>query len=147
MARQRYSPEQVASALTQGKGLVTVAARLLGCVPNTVQAYIDRYPKVAEARAVQREAVTDLAELALYKAIQEGEAWAVCFYLKTQGKDRGYVERQALDVRSQHLTQVELTVSESTRLLLEQVEEEALIHAVDALLGPTGPGRSGSRGN
>jgi hypothetical protein len=98
MAKQRYTQEQVTTALEQSKGMVTVAARLLGCVPNTVQAYIDRYPQVAEARAQQREGMTDVAELALYKAIQSGEAWAVCFYLKTQGKSRGYVER----VEQQH---------------------------------------------
>jgi hypothetical protein len=35
----------------------------------------------------------DDAESALYKAALAGEAWAVCFFLKTQAKDRGYVER------------------------------------------------------
>ena len=94
MANQRYTPEEVTDALNRSKGMVTVAARLLGCVPNTVQAYIDRYDEVREARNQEREAMTDVAELALYKAIQGGEAWAVCFYLKTQGKSRGYVERQ-----------------------------------------------------
>jgi hypothetical protein len=98
MARQRFKPDEVITALSQAKGMTTVAARLLGCVPNTVQAYIDRYPAVAEARAQEREGMTDVAELALYKAIQSGEAWAVCFYLKTQGKGRGYVER----VEQQH---------------------------------------------
>lgn len=93
MARQRYTQEQVIGALAQAKGMTTVAARLLNCAPNTVQAYIDRYPAVAETRRQEREAMTDVAELALYKAIQSGEAWAVCFYLKTQGKQRGYVER------------------------------------------------------
>ena len=38
-----------------------------------------------------------MAELALYKAIQDGEGWAVCFYLKTQGKQRGYIERQEIE--------------------------------------------------
>jgi hypothetical protein len=27
-----------------------------------------------------------------------GEAWAVCFYLKCQARDRGYIEKQELDV-------------------------------------------------
>src|SRR5262249_17341747 len=33
-------------------------------------------------------------ENVLYEAALRGEAWAVCFYLKCQAKDRGYVERQ-----------------------------------------------------
>jgi hypothetical protein len=96
MAKQRFTQEQVVSALQQSKGMVTVAARLLRCVPNTVQAYIDRYPAVAEAKRLEREGMLDVAELALLKAIQAGEGWAVCFTLKTIGKSRGYVERQEI---------------------------------------------------
>jgi len=36
----------------------------------------------------------DNAESVLYKAVLNGEAWAVCFFLKCQGKSRGYIERQ-----------------------------------------------------
>ena len=35
----------------------------------------------------------DVGELSLLRAVQNGEAWAVCFLLKTQGKQRGYIER------------------------------------------------------
>ena len=38
----------------------------------------------------------DNTESALYVAALRGEAWAVCFLLKTQGKSRGYVERAEL---------------------------------------------------
>ena len=94
--RQRYKAEQIVDALGQSKGMVTVAARLLRCDPDTVRNYAKRYPAVEEKIREEREGMTDVAELALYKAIQSGEAWAVCFYLKTQGKGRGYVERQEI---------------------------------------------------
>jgi hypothetical protein len=48
---------------------------------------------VALAIKEERERMTDVAEMALFDAIKEGEGWAVCFYLKTQGKERGYIER------------------------------------------------------
>jgi len=35
----------------------------------------------------------DMAELKLLDAVVMGQPWAILFYLKTQGKDRGYVER------------------------------------------------------
>ena len=35
----------------------------------------------------------DLAEAKLLVAINNCEAWAVCFFLKTQGKKRQYTER------------------------------------------------------
>ncbi len=94
--RERFTAQQVVDALTQAKGMVTVAARLLGCKADTIHAYVLRYPQVAEAKHQQREAMLDVAELALLKAIQAGEGWAVCFTLKTIGKARGYVERQEI---------------------------------------------------
>jgi hypothetical protein len=38
----------------------------------------------------------DNVESVLYSKALAGEAWAVCFFLKTQAKHRGYVERQEL---------------------------------------------------
>ena len=89
---ERYTVPQIITALQQARGMVTVAARSLGCNPQTVRNYIARHATVAQALHEERERTTDVAELALYKAIQQGEAWAVSLYLKTQGRDRGYVE-------------------------------------------------------
>jgi hypothetical protein len=116
MARERYTPGEMVAALNRSKGMVTVAARLLGCSANTVQSYINRYPSVAAARVQEREAFLDVAELALFKAVQGGEAWAVCFALKTVGKARGYVERTehtgpgggAIEQRTEHSGVVEV---------------------------------------
>lgn len=89
---EQYTIAQMIDALKATKGLITVAARKLGCDPGTVYRYIRLYPEVERAKKEEREGFTDIAELSLYNAVQKGEGWAVCFYLKTQGKDRGYVE-------------------------------------------------------
>lgn len=86
--------KQVADALTATRGMVSVAARRLGCTRKTVYNYINRYATVQEALEDARESTTDVAELKLFEAINAGEPWAVQFYLKTQGKTRGYAERQ-----------------------------------------------------
>lgn len=96
---RKYSAAQVIEAIDETKGLLVYTAKKLGCDRATVYRYIQQYPTVAAAVKEARESVTDMAELALYKAIQEGEGWAVCFYLKTQGKQRGYVERTEIDAR------------------------------------------------
>ncbi len=96
MATQKYTPEQVIEALGETRGLVSLAARKLECDAATVRNYAKRYKAVAEALVEAREATTDTAELALFNAILGQEAWAVCFYLKTQGKTRGYIERAEL---------------------------------------------------
>ena len=95
---QKYSAERVATALEESKGMVSVAAKKLGCHPDTVRNYARRYQSVSKALEEAREGMLDAAELALYGAVVRGEAWAVCFYLKTQAKDRGYVEHQKVEV-------------------------------------------------
>jgi len=94
---QRYTPEQVADALRAAHGFTSHAARRLGCCPNTVRKYLEQYAEVREARREAREEMTDLAEAALYRAVNNGEAWAICFYLKCLAKQRGYVERVEID--------------------------------------------------
>lgn len=89
----KFTTDQVIKALQETKGLVSLAAKRLGCHPDTIRYMAKRHVTVASALKEEREAMTDVAELALFSAIQEKESWAVCFYLKTQGKNRGYVER------------------------------------------------------
>jgi hypothetical protein len=93
---EKYTVSQIVDAIRASSGLITVAARHLGCAPDTIRNYAKRHPTVRQVLKEEREQVTDIAELALINAIQSGEAWAICFYLKTQGKDRGYVERQEI---------------------------------------------------
>ncbi len=96
MPEPKFTAEQVIGAIEETRGMLTLAARHLGCSPRTIYNYRDRYASVQQAIRDERERTLDIAELALFKAVQEGQAWAICFLLKTQGKDRGYVERQEL---------------------------------------------------
>lgn len=96
MAKQRFTPQQVADALQASKGMVYVAARSLGCSANTIYNYIERYKAVKEVMKQERGVMVDTAELALWTALQNKEAWAISLVLKTLGKDRGYVERQEI---------------------------------------------------
>lgn len=91
--RERFTPTQVAEALRQTRGMVYLAAEVLQCHHSTVYDYIERHPSVKDASQFESGKMLDAAELKLAEAIMDGQAWAVCFYLKTKGKERGYVER------------------------------------------------------
>jgi hypothetical protein len=94
MARkQRYTCAEVQQALIACNGLIYLAAEKLGCSSKTVLNYCGRYPSIREVVAEKRGKRVDVGEAALDKAVLAGEAWAVQFLLRTQGKDRGYVER------------------------------------------------------
>ena len=95
MARKRrYKQQEVIDALNEGKGYVSKVASLLGCAPVTVYDYAKRFPKIRETWDGIRESRHDFVENKLHGAINSGNVTAMIFYLKTQAKDRGYVERQ-----------------------------------------------------
>ena len=91
--KKRYTPQQVADALNETRGMVFLAAKKLGCSDDTIYNYAKRYKAVGDALRQQRGQFVDMAELKLWNAVNEGEAWAVQFALRTLGKERGYVER------------------------------------------------------
>lgn len=93
MARKkRYTATEVAEAIKEARGYVSKAATILGCTVVTVYNYINEYSSVAEAVNETREQRHDHVESALMKAIDEGNVTAAIFYLKTQGRQRGWGE-------------------------------------------------------
>lgn len=96
MAQRAHTLDEIENALRNTKGMVAPAAKVLGMTRSALYERINKHERLQTVIADEREAMTDTAELALHRAIVNGEAWATCFYLKTQGKSRGYVERQEL---------------------------------------------------
>lgn len=81
-------------AAQDSKGFVTTIAKRLGISRTQVYNLMKKYPTFKQAIEDQREALKDDAESSLFKQIDQGNITAIIFYLKTQAKDRGYIERQ-----------------------------------------------------
>jgi hypothetical protein len=92
----KFTAAQVIDAIRASRGLVTVAARRLECHPDTIRHYVNRYVTVKSALTVARDTMTDMAEAQLFNHITAGDMGAITFYLRTQGRDRGYVERREI---------------------------------------------------
>jgi hypothetical protein len=90
---RRYSAQEVATAVGECYGLITFAARQLGCTRQTVFNYAHRFPSVRAAIEQARAGAIDLAEAALFAAVERGEPWAVQFLLRGPGRVRGYGEK------------------------------------------------------
>ena len=131
MSGPKYRTDQVIEAIHATRGLVTLAAQRLNCDPDTVRNYCKRHATVAAALKEERERMTDVAELSLYNKIQEGEGWAVCFYLKTQGRDRGYVERH------------EVATAQGDSLKVQVSSDDKLLATLEKLTGAIVTGTSG----
>jgi hypothetical protein len=90
----RYKADQIAQAITDANGILSLAARNLGCSRTTLYKYVKKYATVQEALEEARETNIDFVESSLMKQIKKGNVTAMIFFLKTQGKHRGWVERQ-----------------------------------------------------
>jgi hypothetical protein len=88
--KPHFSPEAVAAALTQTRGIYAAAALVVGCERTTIERYVKKYATVAAAAAAARATLVDRAEGQLTRKIDAGEWPAIVFVLTTLGKDRGY---------------------------------------------------------
>jgi hypothetical protein len=93
ITQAEMTAEQVIGAIGDSQGNLSVASRRIGCSRPTLYSFIAKHPTCQDAVRSSREKMIDSVESILYSKALEGEAWAVCFFLKTQAKHRGYVER------------------------------------------------------
>jgi hypothetical protein len=89
----QLSTDDIIAAIDRTHGGVYLAADQLGCHSRTILRRAKRVQAVADAIAKYRERRSDIAEMKLESALIAGESWAIQFQLRTQGRDRGYVER------------------------------------------------------
>lgn len=93
MASEKLTATQVIEALKKHQGLAALAAESLGVNVQTIYNYRDRYPTIAEAIVHLKEKRIDVVEGKLWQRINSDDTTAIIFFLKTQAKARGYVER------------------------------------------------------
>jgi hypothetical protein len=94
--KREHTAERIIAALNETRGFLTMAAPRAGVSYRTIKRYVHDFPTVKRAMEEAHESITDGAESALFDAIKEGNITAIIFYLKTQGKGRGYVEKSEI---------------------------------------------------
>lgn len=107
-------------------------AHHFGVERHTVYRYLDRHPEMNEIVQDAREAMVDLAEASLFRAVLNGEAWAVMMFLRTKGRSRGYIERvdtfaAKLDLNKLSVEQLQrIAAGEHPSLVLGQPDNRLL---------------------
>ena len=90
MATQRYSAKDVVYAVEEAGGVVVDAARILGCSPNTVYNYAERYVTVQNAIEEMRTGLYEEAHEAMIAIMRDpthrNHKWAVERILRTYGE-------------------------------------------------------------
>jgi len=80
-------------ALESSLGVVTTAARAAGIERSTHYRWMREDDEYAEQVHSLKNITLDFVESQLFKKIKDGDTTSMIFYLKTQGKKRGYIER------------------------------------------------------
>ena len=83
-------------ALEQSLGVVTSACKKVGIGRTTFYDWMRSDEEFAKQVKDIEDIAIDFAESQLHQQIKGGNTSATIFYLKTKGKNRGYVERQEI---------------------------------------------------
>lgn len=88
------SIKKIRKAIEKHRGNVTLVAKSFSVSRTTVYKFFEIHPELKECLQDEREKMIDNVESTLYNQALDGNTTAMIFFLKTQGKNRGYVERQ-----------------------------------------------------
>tara|TARA_R110000787_G_scaffold6602_3_gene22927 strand:- start:2003 stop:2362 length:360 start_codon:yes stop_codon:yes gene_type:complete len=88
--------ETLLKALEKSLGVVTVACRKSETPRSTYYKWLNEDEVFAKDVKEIENVALDFAESQLHKQISANSTAATIFYLKTKGKQRGYVERQEI---------------------------------------------------
>ncbi len=91
---QHPKKEAMIEALEKHLGVVTSACKTVGIDRTTHYRWLKEDEAYKEATDDIDNVSLDFAESQLFKQIRDGNTTATIFFLKTRGKNRGYVERQ-----------------------------------------------------
>lgn len=95
---KRPEKQNLIDAILSRRGNITKIAELLQTSRKSVGKWIKDY-ELQDVVDESRNARIDDYEHHLDKAAKEGNVSAIIFFLKTQGKERGYVERQEYEIQ------------------------------------------------
>lgn len=100
MNKTEQHKKAIIEALEQSLGVVTTACKKVGVGRTTFYQWVKDDPAFANDVRDISDIALDFAESQLHKQIKDGSTAATIFYLKTKGKNRGYIERTETDVTS-----------------------------------------------
>lgn len=104
----KQKKEQFLKAFVNNNCNISEAAKAVGINRRSFYNWCEADKKFEDAIMDARESIVDMAEVALIKNIKEGKETSLIFYLKTKGKERGYVERTEQKVEQNLISEIKI---------------------------------------
>jgi|TARA_R100001163_G_scaffold40037_1_gene30372 hypothetical protein len=98
MNKTEHHKKALLDALEKSLGVVTTACKTANVGRTTYYEWLKTDEDFKHQVESIQDIALDFAESQLHKQIGDGSTAATIFYLKTKGKNRGYVERQEIDL-------------------------------------------------
>ena len=92
----RITKKLVKERIHKYHGNLSAVARGVGRSRSWLYLYLEKHPDLWDTVNEARETMLDNAESVLYQKVLAGSTPELLFFLKTQGKRRGYIERQEI---------------------------------------------------
>src|SRR5438105_3206246 len=86
----RPSTKEIIRCLHATMGKVSLAAEQLKCSPETIYLRVQGSPKLGAVLRMYRGKLLDAAEASLWRAVLDGESWAVKWALENWAQSRGF---------------------------------------------------------
>ena len=96
MNKTEQHKKAVLEALEKSLGVVTTACKLVGIGRTQFYQWLKDDEDFARKVKDVENIALDFVESKLFENIRDGKTSETIFYLKTKGKNRGYVERQEI---------------------------------------------------
>ena len=93
----RINKKTFIEALKGSNGILMEVSRRLKVTRQAVFLFIQKNPWAKEMTSQERERSIDYAESKLHEHIKEGNPKMIKWFLATQGKHRGYTEKQEIE--------------------------------------------------
>jgi hypothetical protein len=114
--------KKMIEALEMSLGVVTSAVKAVGIHRSTHYEWYNEDPEYRKAVDDIVNVSLDFAETQLFQSMKDQNVAAVIFYLKTKGKQRGYIERSEFEFKKGEPDLSELTTEEIRAMLNDNNE-------------------------
>ena len=112
-------------AYEKSLGVLKPACDMTGMCRKTIWEWRKKYPEFDAACHDCEETAVDFVETKLYKLINDGAEASTIFYLKTKGRNRGYVEKHEVDMSAEVKgVTVNVTNQETAQVLKDIMDKD-----------------------
>lgn len=94
----KQKKEKFLLLLGKNNGNITKTCKDMNIPRSLYYVWVKKYPDFLESVNDVCEQITDFVENKLLGLIDQNNTQAIIFYLKTKGKNRGYIEKNEIDM-------------------------------------------------